>query len=75
MPNSSIGLEQHCSLFPDIGMPPPLRNEMTELLTDVILSLVSSKLRKMVDPMRERSDKLLTRVGFSKDVLRLIRAM
>jgi hypothetical protein len=75
MPNSSIGPEQHRSLFPDKRTPPTLRNEMTELLTDVIHSLVSSKLGKMVDRMRERSDKLLTRAGFSKEILRLIRAM
>ena len=36
-------------------MPPTLRNEMAELLADIINSLVSSKLERMVDRMRGSS--------------------
>jgi DNA-binding response OmpR family regulator len=36
-------------------MPPTLRNEMVELLADIIHSLVSSKLETMVDQMRGSS--------------------
>jgi DNA-binding winged helix-turn-helix (wHTH) protein len=50
-PNSSTRPDQHRSFVPGKRMPPTLRNEMAELLADIIHSLVSSKLEKMVDRM------------------------
>jgi DNA-binding winged helix-turn-helix (wHTH) protein len=50
-PNSSTNPEQHRSFVAGKRMPPTLRNEMAELLADIIHSLVSSKLEKMVDRM------------------------
>ena len=54
-PNSSTKPEQHRSFVAGKRMPPTLRNEMAELLADIIHSLVSSKLEKMVDRMRGSS--------------------
>ena len=48
-------------------MPPTFRSEMAELLADIIHSLGSSKLEKMVDRMRGsslRRDELLAIVKF-----------
>jgi DNA-binding winged helix-turn-helix (wHTH) protein len=50
-PNSSTRPDQHRNFVPGKRMPPTLRNEMAELLADIIHSLVSSKLEKMVDRM------------------------
>lgn len=61
-PNSSTGPEQHWSFVPGKRMPPTLRDEMAELLADIVHSLVLSKLEKMVDRMRGsplRSDRPL----------------
>jgi DNA-binding winged helix-turn-helix (wHTH) protein len=66
-PNSSTRPEQHRSFVPGKRMPPTLRNEMAELLADIIHSLVSSKLEKMVDRMRGsslRRDELLAMAKF-----------
>jgi hypothetical protein len=54
-PNSSTRPEQHRSFVPGKRMPPTLRNEMAELLADIIHSLESSKLEKMVDGIRGSS--------------------
>ena len=53
-PNSSIRPEQHRRFVPGKRIP-TLRDEMAELLTDIIHSLVSNKLEKMVDRMRGSS--------------------
>ena len=50
-PNSPTRLEQHWTFVPGKRMPPTLRDEMAELLADIVHSLVSSKLEKMVDRM------------------------
>jgi DNA-binding winged helix-turn-helix (wHTH) protein len=55
LPNSSTKPEQHRSFVRSKRMPPTLRNEMAELLADIINSLVSSKLERMVDRMRGSS--------------------
>jgi DNA-binding response OmpR family regulator len=48
--------EQHRSFVPGKRIPPALRNEMAELLVDIIHSpLVSSNLEKMVDRLRGSS--------------------
>jgi DNA-binding winged helix-turn-helix (wHTH) protein len=54
-PNSSARTEQHRSLVSGKRMPPRLRNEMAELLADIIHSLVSSKLEMLADRMRGSS--------------------
>jgi hypothetical protein len=54
-PKSFTRIEQHGSGIPGKRMPPTLRNEMAELLTDIIHSLVSSMLEKMADRMRGSS--------------------
>ena len=51
-PNSSTRPEQDWSFVPGKRMQPTLRDEMAELLADIVHSLVSSKLEKMVDRMR-----------------------
>jgi DNA-binding winged helix-turn-helix (wHTH) protein len=53
--NSSTRPEQDRSFVPGKRMPPTLRNEMAELLADIIHSLESSKLEKMVDRIRGSS--------------------
>ena len=52
LPNSSTRPEQHRSFVSGKRIPPTLQNEMAELLADIVLSLVSSKLEKMIDRMR-----------------------
>jgi hypothetical protein len=54
-PNSSTGPEPHRSFVPGKRMPTTWRDEMVELLADIVHSLVSSKLKKMVERMRESS--------------------
>jgi DNA-binding winged helix-turn-helix (wHTH) protein len=54
-PQPSTRPVQHRRFVPGKRMPPTLRNEMVELLTDIIRSLVSDKLEKMVDRMRGSS--------------------
>ena len=73
-PNSSTNPEQHRSFVAGKRMPPTLRNEMAELLADIIHSLVSSKLEKMVDRMLGsslRRDELLAivKLGSSGEAL------
>ena len=61
-PNSSTGLEQRRNFVPSKRMPPTSRNEMAELLANIIHSLVSSKLEK-IDRLSGSSlprDELLT---------------
>jgi DNA-binding winged helix-turn-helix (wHTH) protein len=80
-PNSSTKPEQHRSFVAGKRMPPTLRNEMAELLADIIRSLLSSKLEKMVDRMLGsslRRDELLAivRLGSSGEPLaRLLAAL
>jgi DNA-binding response OmpR family regulator len=54
-PNSATRPEQHWSFVPGKRMPPTLRDETAALLADIVHSLVSSKLEKMVDRMRRSS--------------------
>jgi DNA-binding response OmpR family regulator len=55
LPNSSIRPEQRRSFVSGKRMPPTLQTEMAELLADIVHSLVSSKLEKMLNRMRGSS--------------------
>jgi lipoyl-dependent peroxiredoxin len=70
-PTLSTGLERHRSFVPSKRMPPTSRNEMVELLANIIHSLVSSKLEK-IDRLRGSSlprDELL--IPLNETVLRV----
>jgi DNA-binding winged helix-turn-helix (wHTH) protein len=74
LPASSTGPEQHRSFVSGKRIPPTLQNEMAELLADVVHSLVSSKLEKMIDRMRGSSPRreeplALVELGSSRESL------
>jgi DNA-binding winged helix-turn-helix (wHTH) protein len=74
LPASSTRPEQHRSFVSGKSIPPTLQNEMAELLADVVHSLVSSKLEKMIDRMRgsslQREEPLaLVELGSSRESL------
>jgi DNA-binding winged helix-turn-helix (wHTH) protein len=72
--NSSIRSEQHRGVVPGERLPPSLRTEMGKLLADIIHSLVSDTLKKMVGGPRGSSPRrdeplAVTELGLSGEPL------